>query len=225
MFVPSAPPEWAYAGLMVVLMFCYILSRLPFAYSSILGVVMIVYHNVVSYGILHDTVRELWLADSFLVSIAVIGMAAAYGLERNTRLVFLRERQLDRARRRADDAAPQHAAGLDRRPVPGGGHAAGGGADRRPPRERDRALRRPGQVHGACVATSHPHELVVVLDDVFTRFDELADRVGMEKIKTVGDAYMAVAGAPDPRPDHADAGARWRSRSMAMPRGGTMADG
>ena len=48
----------------------------------------------------------------------------------------------------------------------------------------------------------------MVLDDVFTRFDEVADRVGMEKIKTMGDAYMAVAGAPDPRPDHADAAAQ-----------------
>ncbi|MGZ8642149.1 MAG: hypothetical protein ACXWYF_11980, partial [Actinomycetota bacterium] len=46
----------------------------------------------VSYGILNDTVKELWLSDSFLVSIAVIGMAAGYGLERTTRLVFLRER-------------------------------------------------------------------------------------------------------------------------------------
>ena len=102
-FVPAAPAEWAYAGLMVILMFCYILSRLPFAYSSIVGVLMIAYYNVVSYGIVNDTVRELWLADSFLVSIAVIGMAAGYGLERNERLVFLRERQLDRARRRADE--------------------------------------------------------------------------------------------------------------------------
>jgi class 3 adenylate cyclase len=47
----------------------------------------------------------------------------------------------------------------------------------------------------------------VILDEVFTRFDALADRVGMEKIKTVGDAYMAVAGAPEPRPDHAVAAA------------------
>ena len=60
-----------------------------------------------------------------------------------------------------------------------------------------------------------PHELVVVLDEVFTRFDELADRVGMEKIKTVGDAYMAVAGAPDPRPDHARPPPRWRWASSS----------
>jgi class 3 adenylate cyclase len=48
-----------------------------------------------------------------------------------------------------------------------------------------------------------PAEVLRLLNEVFTRFDELADRHGLEKIKTIGDAYMAVAGAPTPRPDHA----------------------
>ena len=47
--------------------------------------------------------------------------------------------------------------------------------------------------------------LVSLLDDLFTRFDSAAADCDMEKIKTVGDAYMAVAGAPTPRPDHAEA--------------------
>jgi class 3 adenylate cyclase len=204
--VPAAPADWAYAGLMVVLAFCYILSRLPFTYSSILGAAMIAYHNVVSYGILHDSVKELALSDSFLLSIAMIGMAAAYGLERTTRLVFLRERQLDGARRRADD--------LLRNTLPGSivdrlqaGDTAPEAAQIADGLESVTVLFADlvrFTEHAARVA---PHELVVVLDDVFTQFDELADRVGMEKIKTVGDAYMAVAGAPDPRPDHARAAA------------------
>ncbi|HEX5240708.1 MAG TPA: adenylate/guanylate cyclase domain-containing protein [Candidatus Limnocylindrales bacterium] len=48
-----------------------------------------------------------------------------------------------------------------------------------------------------------PEELVALLDDLFSRFDAAARASGMEKIKTVGDAYMAVAGAPIPREDHA----------------------
>lgn len=52
-----------------------------------------------------------------------------------------------------------------------------------------------------------PAELVGRLDRVFSAFDELAREHGLEKIKTMGDAYMAVAGAPDPRPDHAVAAA------------------
>jgi len=48
-----------------------------------------------------------------------------------------------------------------------------------------------------------PAVVVSLLDDLFSRFDELAARHGIEKIKTVGDAYMAAAGAPQERPDHA----------------------
>jgi adenylate cyclase len=52
---------------------------------------------------------------------------------------------------------------------------------------------------------STPERVVQVLDDLFTAFDRLAQRHGLEKIKTIGDAYMAVGGLPEPRPDHAEA--------------------
>jgi guanylate cyclase len=54
-----------------------------------------------------------------------------------------------------------------------------------------------------------PGRVVDLLDDLFTRFDDLAATCGMEKIKTVGDAYMAVAGAPLAREDHAQVGIRF----------------
>jgi adenylate cyclase len=50
-----------------------------------------------------------------------------------------------------------------------------------------------------------PARVVSLLDDLFSRFDRLAAEHGLEKIKTVGDAYMAAAGAPEARPDHAPA--------------------
>ena len=50
-----------------------------------------------------------------------------------------------------------------------------------------------------------PRHVVGLLDDIFSSFDHLAHAHGVEKIKTIGDAYMAVAGAPVPRPDHAEA--------------------
>jgi len=48
-----------------------------------------------------------------------------------------------------------------------------------------------------------PERVVEVLDDLFSALDALAERHGLEKIKTVGDAYMVVGGLPEPRPDHA----------------------
>ncbi|HET6751506.1 MAG TPA: adenylate/guanylate cyclase domain-containing protein [Actinomycetes bacterium] len=52
---------------------------------------------------------------------------------------------------------------------------------------------------------STPEQVVQVLDDLFSAFDELARQRGLEKIKTIGDAYMVVGGLPEPRPDHAEA--------------------
>ena len=52
-------------------------------------------------------------------------------------------------------------------------------------------------------ASETPARVVAVLNEVFSRFDTLAERHGLEKIKTIGDAYMVVAGAPEPRADHA----------------------
>ena len=49
-----------------------------------------------------------------------------------------------------------------------------------------------------------PSDLVALLNDLFTRFDKRAESLGLEKIKTIGDAYMAAGGVPVPRADHAD---------------------
>jgi class 3 adenylate cyclase len=50
-----------------------------------------------------------------------------------------------------------------------------------------------------------PADAVVMLDRVFAAWDALAKRHGVEKIKTIGDAYMVAGGIPVPRPDHAEA--------------------
>ena len=48
-----------------------------------------------------------------------------------------------------------------------------------------------------------PQRTVEILNHLFTEFDHLAERFGLEKIKTIGDAYMVVAGVPERREDHA----------------------
>jgi class 3 adenylate cyclase len=50
-----------------------------------------------------------------------------------------------------------------------------------------------------------PERLVAMLHEIFTRFDALCARHGLEKIKTIGDAYMVVGGVPTPRHDHVEA--------------------
>jgi guanylate cyclase len=53
-----------------------------------------------------------------------------------------------------------------------------------------------------------PREMLALLDEAFSHFDDLAMKHGVEKIRTIGDNYMAVAGAPMPCADHAERAAR-----------------
>ena len=48
-------------------------------------------------------------------------------------------------------------------------------------------------------------KLVYLLNEIFSAFDQLSEKHGLEKIKTIGDAYMVAAGIPIERPDHAEA--------------------
>jgi adenylate cyclase len=56
-----------------------------------------------------------------------------------------------------------------------------------------------------------PAEVVGTLDHLFSHFDTLVEKHGLEKIKTIGDCYMAAAGVPDPCADHAS-----RAASLAL---------
>ena len=49
-----------------------------------------------------------------------------------------------------------------------------------------------------------PEELVFLLNEIFSAFDAIGAELGTEKIKTIGDAYMAVSGAPNPVEDHSE---------------------
>ena len=205
-FVPSADANWAFAGLIVILSFNYVLSRIQFLYSAIAGVLLIVFYNVVAIVSTDDLFRELIFADFFLASLATTGMAGAYGLDRFARLLFIRERELDRERRRADDLLGNTlpAAIVHRLKAQHANPQTASLADALPDVSVLFADLESFTRHAETIA---PAELVRILDDVFRRFDALADRLGMEKIKTVGDAYMAVAGAPEPMGEHARAAA------------------
>jgi adenylate cyclase len=201
--VGEARPDWGYAGLMLILAFTYVLSRMQFLTASIVGALMIGYYEFVTIVLTHD---ELLFANFFLLSFAAIGTAAAYGLDRAVRLLYLRERQLDRERERADDllrnTLPR--AIVDRLKGRAASPSSAFLAD---------GLEEVSVLFADLVGfTVHaermtPDDLVTLLDDVFSSFDAIAGRLGIEKIKTVGDAYMAAAGAPQPRPDHAAAAA------------------
>jgi len=70
-----------------------------------------------------------------------------------------------------------------------------------------------------------PERIVAVLNQIYTEFDHIAEKHGLEKIKTIGDCYMAASGVPQPREDHAEAAANFAIEAMGKLNGYITGDG
>jgi adenylate cyclase len=129
----------------------------------------------------------------------VIGLLVAWEIEQAKRREFLATRALDVERARSEQ--------LLQNVLPAAIAERLKGARERIADHFDHATVLFGDIVGFTGLSEEltPHELVAALDDVFSAFDDIADRHGLEKIKTIGDAYMVVGGVPEPRADHADA--------------------
>jgi class 3 adenylate cyclase len=226
--ISTLPAEYGYIGVILITAFTYALLRLRFV--LVVLVTMIGIAAYLPYAITAKYIQDVSvvLAMLYLVSFGLLGGLAAYRTERFTRDLFLRERQLEQERTRSD--------GLLLNMLPGAIveqlKASSGG----------RIAQNFGQVSvffadavGSTeqAARTSPEAFADALDELFSHFDEVAMRYGLEKIKTIGDAYMAVAGAPTPMADHADAAVamavdilteagkiRWPSGDPIVVRGG-----
>jgi class 3 adenylate cyclase len=202
---PSASALY-YAGLLLVIPWAYSVLRLRFLYATAAAAMILVGYEVVAIGIKQIPPDILVNNNFFFVSSVIVGMAAGYTIERSMRAEFLQRRLIDRERDRSDalllNILPQ--AIIDRLKARGEAGSHGRMAE---------AIDDVTVLFADAVGFTDQagktlaDDLVTALDGVFSRFDSLADRYGLEKIKTVGDAYMAVAGAPEPHPDHAEAAA------------------
>jgi class 3 adenylate cyclase len=200
------PPEYGYVGIILITAFTYTLARLRFILVVLITLVGIAaylpYAFTASY--IGDVTRVL--AMLFLFSFGILGALAAYRLERFSREVFLRERQVQQERERSDglllNILPQ--AIVEQLKTSPDGRIA---------QAFDDVTVLIADAVGSTEqgARSSAEDFAATLDELFRRFDQIADRHGLEKIKTIGDAYMAVAGAPVPMPAHAAAAA-----SMAL---------
>jgi class 3 adenylate cyclase len=196
---PGVPFELAYIGVLFVMAFAFTLNRLRFLVMAWAGLLMIGLFFAVVLAVGGVDRQQQALVLLYLVSFYALALIACHVLERSSRQLFLRERQLDDERSRSDalllNILPRAIADRLKERADAGTQAADGGA-----------------VADACpevavlfadlagfteqAGRTSPEALVATLDDLFSEMDTLADRYGLEKIKTVGDAYMAVAGVP-----------------------------
>jgi class 3 adenylate cyclase len=216
------PFDFGYVGLILMMTFAYTLIRMRFLFVALTSSLMVIGFVVVS--LLTDApVDHLLLAAYYLGSFWVLGGLGSYALERSTRLLYLRERQLEHERERSDtlllNILPRTIVErLKSVPSGDGGHLA---------EAFDEVSVLFADVVDFTTLSEQipPGDLVEALDRLFTTFDALADRFGLEKIKTVGDAYMAVAGVPEPRSDHAEAAADMGLAILGAMEGSTWPNG
>ena len=197
--IGGMPFDFGYVGTILIMVFAFTLVRLRFVPMVITGLGLMAFYLAVIVADGQATRAQLQLAVFYLISFFVLGLIAAYTLERFTRLLFLRERQLDDERARSE--------GLLRNILPTPvAQRLKGRSDGRDEGQDDRVLAEQfaevavlfADLSGFTqrVSDMAPDDLIRTLDDLFSEMDRLADRHGLEKIKTIGDAYMAVAGVP-----------------------------
>jgi class 3 adenylate cyclase len=196
----TLPAEFGYVGVILITAFTYTLLRLRFVLVALVAIVGVAAYLPYAFTARYIVDVSRVVAALYLVSFGVLGGLAAYWLERFARQLFIRERQLNEERLRSDglllNILPQ--AVIDQLKASPGERIA---------QEFDDLsvvfVDAVGSTEQA--ARSSAEEFAATLDALFRRFDEIADRHGLEKIKTIGDAYMAVAGAPVPFEGHAEA--------------------
>ena len=211
----GAQTELRWVGLVLVVLGADTLLRLTF--PALVGLAAaVVVGWLATVELTPDLTSEAAIGG--LVSLSsthVIGLLAAYTIERFARREFLHEREAARERERSERLL------LNVLPAPIAARlkeSEGPIAD-----YHAEATVMFADIAGftGLSATLPPDELVSMLNAVFTGFDHLAREHGVEKIKTIGDAYMAVAGLPEPAPDHveriADLALAMRDRVRELP--------
>ncbi len=201
-FAPAEVMQYVVGGFLLTILTGAGLDLARAIYIVVLGTIMAVAMTVAlvtspHIDLAHAAVHVLWVAVALTASIIISGRG-----EVARRLRFLQLGQLDRERGRTEallrNLLPEPiAARLKDGPVVI--------ADR-----LDEVTVLFADLKGFSVLSTEvtPSELVERLDRLFSAFDELARDHGLEKIKTIGDAYMAVAGAPFARADHAQIATR-----------------
>jgi len=224
----TLPAEYGYVGVILITAFTYTLLQLRFFLVVLVTVIGIATYLPYALTARYIVPVSLVLTMLYLVSFGMLGGLAAYRTERRTRELFLRERQLEQERTRSDGLLLNMLPGVivEQLKTSSGGRIA---------QNFDQVSVFFADAVGSTeqAARSSPEAFADALDELFRHFDEIAMRHGLEKIKTIGDAYMAVAGAPTPMADHAEAAVgmaadiltdagkiRWPSGDPIVVRGG-----
>lgn len=191
-----------FTGLILISMWGYSLSRLRFWYAVLANLVIMIGYEFGSIVIKQLLDSETGLViftmhNFFFLGANVIGMFGSYYLERYTRRDFLQKYTIQAQRDQADqllyNILPERIAEklkLSNETIA---------------EEFSSATVLFADIVNFTPISARfgPYEVLDMLNELFSHFDGLVDKYGVEKIQVAGDAYMVAAGVPTPRPDHA----------------------
>ncbi|MGE5145217.1 MAG: adenylate/guanylate cyclase domain-containing protein, partial [Candidatus Eiseniibacteriota bacterium] len=191
-----AAPGIYVAGGALVIVAIYVLLPFDFVWGVATGVAASALYLAIVGLALHESALSFLILSFFMAVANAIGAVSLYHRERLRRVEFANLREIDAQRSRYRDLLtrilPQSVADRLQR----GEHVA----DR-----FDQSTVLFADLVGFTPAAARhaPEDVVAFLDSVFSTFDGLVDKHGVEKIKTIGDAYMVAGGLPSRHQDHA----------------------
>jgi len=188
-----------YIGLTSLLMYNYTAIKLRFVAASITGLIIFLLYNILDILMIQTPIAKLIEVDFYLIATMCVGMFANYQMEFYLRQSYISDRLLRKEQQKAEELL------LNVLPASIAARLKQGDkiiAESFP----DVTILFADLVNFTQLsATISAKELVNILNEIFSEFDLLAEKHGLEKIKTIGDAYMVVGGLPIHRPDHAQA--------------------
>jgi class 3 adenylate cyclase len=193
-----------HAGLLLLLSYSHTLIKLRFIYATAASLLMTLASTVTDLWIVHVPMQILFNSTGYLLTANIIGMFASYSAESYMRKDFIHDRTLKWERDRSDRLL------LNILPQPIAQKLKQAEAENTDYTIADSFANVTvlfADIEGFTKLSEQvaPVELVNWLNQIFSHFDRLAEKYGLEKIKTIGDAYMVVGGLPLPRADHAEA--------------------
>ena len=198
--VSGTTDRYAAPALLLIAIFAFVVIRLRFVFALVAaGTYLVGFVVVVATGPSRGTALDV-----FLVAAAILaGLAATYLLERGARDVFAQRRLIER---QAAELAEAHATSerllLNVLPGSVAGRLKAGETTIADAYDDATVLFADLVGFTPLASSLGPAETVRLLDRLFSAFDRLAERQGLEKIKTIGDAYMVVGGVPEVSSDH-----------------------
>ena len=199
MLAPAADGELYFAGVMLVVMAGYTFMKLRFVWAVLAAMVLWFAYDVIDVFAREPALPVLLLNNLYMFGTNLVGMFAGYHMELSTRRDFLQRREIE-------DKEAQLSRVLN---------------NVLPASIAERLLRAPGTIAERFSTVTimftdivkfteyssrvTPEELVALLNEIFSAFDQLVEKHGLEKVKTIGDSYMAVAGCPAQCEDHPEA--------------------